>query len=64
MSIEQADPSGIVIKATVHTVPPQGVFTLFLRENPETAMREIAVFANALLAMRFSAHKLRERSEQ
>jgi len=46
------------VLVTVYTVPPRGVFTLFLRENPETAMREIFVFANALFAMRFSVHKL------
>jgi len=25
---------------TVHTALPQGVFTRFMRENPETAMQE------------------------
>ena len=44
-------------KVTVHLLSPRGVFTLFLRDKPETDMREIAV-------LRFLCIGCRERSEQ
>jgi len=34
---------------TVHMVPPQGVFTLFLRKNPEAAMQEFEEFLCIML---------------
>ncbi len=42
---------------TVHSLSPRGVFTLFLRDKPETDMREIAV-------LRFLCIGCCERSEQ
>jgi hypothetical protein len=42
---------------TVHSLAPRGVITLFLRDKPETDMREIAV-------LRFPCIGCRERSEQ
>ena len=41
----------------VHSLSPRGVFTLFLRDKPETDMREIAV-------LRFLCIGCCERSEQ
>ena len=43
--------------AAVHSLSPRGVFTLFLRDKPETDMREIAV-------LRFLCIGCCERSEQ
>ncbi len=42
---------------TVHSLSPRGVFTLFLRDKPETDMRELAV-------LRFLCIGCCERSEQ
>jgi len=44
-------------EVTVHSLSPRGVFTLFLRDKPETDMREIAV-------LRFLCIGCCERSEQ
>ena len=45
------------LNVAVHSLSPQGVFTLFPRDKPETDMREIAV-------LRFLCIGCCERSEQ
>ncbi len=42
----------------VHSLPTGGAFMRILHENPEKALRKIAVLANVLFAMGFSVHLL------